>query len=197
MKSFLTTIEQWSKRVPARVWWVLSGALVAGGGLALYLMGQPGICECGYVKIWHSPTDVQSSQHLFDWYTFSHIIHGFVFYWLLTLVAPRMPFAARLVIALVPEVAWEVFENTDYVINRYRDAGQLAYFGDTVLNSLSDVLAMVAGFLYARFAPVWSTITLIIFFELFTLYSIRDNLTLNVIMLIHSFDFIKEWQAGR
>ncbi|MEX0672944.1 MAG: DUF2585 family protein, partial [Candidatus Paceibacterota bacterium] len=190
-------IEQWSRRVPRSVWWALACMLVAGGALALWAMGQPAICECGYTKFWHSATDVQSSQHLFDWYTFSHIIHGFIFYWLLTLFAPRMPFAARLVIALIPEVAWEVFENTDLVINRYRDAGQLAYFGDTVLNSVSDVLAMVGGFIYARFAPVWSTVTLIILFEIFTLYYIRDNLTLNVIMLIHSFDFIKEWQAGK
>ena len=161
-------------------------------------MGQVPICKCGYVKLWHGVVfSAENSQHVSDWYTFSHIIHGFAFYGLLWLVGRRWPVGARLLLAVVFESAWEIFENTDMVINRYREVTiSLDYYGDSVLNSVCDILAMVAGFLIASRLPVWTIVALTVTMELFVLWFIRDNLTLNIIMLVYPLENIKHWQGG-
>lgn len=168
--------------------------------LILLVMGQVLICKCGYVKLWHGiVASSENSQHISDWYSFSHIIHGFAFYWLLRMSKKRwgLPIGLLLLGALFLEISWEIFENTDFIINRYREVTiSLDYYGDSVINSVSDVLFMAAGFFVARKAPVWLTILLVIVMELFVGYFIRDNLTLNIIMLLYPLEAIKQWQMG-
>ena len=189
--------ESWHSRV-TRTHITICAGIVIAMIVALTLMGHPAICKCGYVKLWHGvPLSSENSQHISDWYTFSHIIHGFGFYWLTWLIARRQPLGARLVAAIFLECAWEVFENTDFVINRYREVTiSLDYYGDSVLNSTMDVVAMILGFVAAWRLPVVATILLALAFEAFVGYSIRDNLLLNIIMLIYPLEAIKRWQAG-
>lgn len=182
----------------SKKYFLISCLVLVAFAATLYLMGQTPICKCGYVKLWHGVTySSENSQHLSDWYSFSHIIHGFVFYWILWKIGGRWSIGLRLLFALFIETGWEIFENTDFIINRYREVTiSLDYYGDSIINSVFDVLFMILGFYFARKLPVWVTVSLVILMGLFVCYWIRDNLTLNIIMLIYPLDAILKWQAG-
>jgi hypothetical protein len=173
-------------------------ALFAVTAAILLAMGRNPICTCGSVELWVNAKDSpRTSQMLADWYSLSHIVHGLLFYAALWLVARRWPVEWRFLVALLVESAWEVTENTPFVIDRYRETtAALGYTGDSVINSLSDILMMCVGFLAARKLPVWVAVALLIALEVVPLFVIRDNLALNVWNLLAPNPAVAAWQAG-
>ena len=175
---------------------LVSAAILAG-------MGRPLICECGTVKLWWGVVQsAENSQHLTDWYSFSHVIHGLLFYGAAHLLWRRwqllggLPARWALPIALVIEAGWEILENSPIIIDRYRAVTvSWGYVGDSLINSVADIGWMAVGFWLASRLPVKASIATAIAFELFTLAMIRDNLTLNVLMLVWPVEAIKVWQA--
>jgi hypothetical protein len=193
----------WAPQKNSRAAWPVAGLAAAAGlialqAIALHFEGHPLICTCGTVRLWEGVVNsAENSQHISDWYSFSHVIHGFLFYGFLRLVLPNTSVGFRLALAVGVEGLWEVVENSAFVIDRYRTGTiSLNYFGDSILNSVSDTLFMVLGFAMAARLPIWVVVTLALLFEIGVGLAIRDNLTLNIIMLLHPFDSIRQWQAG-
>ena len=191
-----TPSDQWQKSIL-----ICLGVVLLMIGI-LTAMGRPFICENGTIKFWHGDVNsAENSQHFSDWYTFTHVVHGFLFYFLLWLLAKRMAFlrpaGIRYLFAVILEAGWEVLENTPIIIERYREATiALGYTGDSILNSFADIFYMSLGFLLALRLPLWASLLIVIVFEVGLLFFIRDNLALNILMLLFPIDGIKEWQAG-
>ena len=181
-------------------WWIVIGIALAAIVMTLFAMGRPPICACGSVKLWHGVVQSsENSQHIADWYTFSHIIHGFIFYGLGWLILRNQSLGLKLLLAVMIEGAWEIMENSPMIIDRYRAATvSYGYEGDSILNSFFDIIWMICGILFAGWSRIkaWWVVAIAIVFELMTLATIRDNLTLNVWMLIAPNDTIRGWQAG-
>ncbi len=170
-------------------------ALFALCGVVLYLEGRVGWCKYGF-SVWSPAWSHCTSQNLFDPYTLSHVLHGVIFYWALRLLVPQWPLAWRLVAALGVEVFWELVENSPWIIDRYRQTtASLDYTGDSILNSLTDVAAALAGFALASRISWKAAAAVFVAFELAALAIARDNLTLNVLMLLWPIDAIKHWQV--
>jgi hypothetical protein len=179
------------------VHWLIALGLLIVVAIVELAMGRHPICTCGHVELWHPRLDAGNSQHIADWYTLSHIIHGFIFYLIGWLVLRSRPPGERLVLAVAIEAAWEMLENSPIIIDRYREATiALGYTGDSILNSVSDVAWMALGFAFARRAPWPVTVIVAIAFELIALWAIRDNLTLNVLMLAWPVEAVKTWQGA-
>jgi hypothetical protein len=174
-------------------------AITVAAAVVERAMGRRVISKSGHVRLWAGKVNSpENSQHVSDWYTASHVIHGIAFYGLFHLVGRgRWSVGLRLILAVALEATWEVFENTPFTIERYRTATiALDYYGDSVLNSVCDILACAGGFFLAWRLPVWASVALVVVLELGVLLAIRDNLTLNIVMLIRPFESIKRWQAG-
>lgn len=185
-------------RNSTRFWLTIAALLLLAQIAGEAMMGRVWICTCGTVKLFEPAVNsAGNSQHIADWYTPSHIIHGFLFYALGWAVLRRARLAPRLTLAVLIEAAWELLENSPLIINRYRSTTMaVGYAGDSILNSSMDTVFMVAGFFFAARAPVWLTVTIALLFEILTGLLIRDNLTLNVLMLVWPIDAIKQWQGG-
>jgi len=184
-------------RIAGKHWGWVAGTTVMMAAMLAWL-GRTPICTCGYVKLWHGEVmSSENSQHLLDWYSPSHVLHGLAFYLALRYLLPNLSTGWRLVIAGVIEAGWEVVENTSWIIARYRgETAALDYFGDSILNSTADMAMMVVGFLIAMRAPVWVSVAIFIAAEVIVGYFIRDGLLLNIIMLLWPMDLIRQWQLG-
>lgn len=182
-----------------RVWpWLAVVAVLAAAAAALRWQGRLWLCDCGRFRVWLGDAwSPETSQQLFDPYSFTHVLHGFAFAGLLALVLPRANWRWRVALAVAVEALWEIAENTEYVINRYREAtAALGYNGDTVVNSLGDVVACAAGVLLARKLGLVKSILVFALTEAVLLFWIRDSLLLNILLLVYPSEAVKAWQAG-
>lgn len=188
---------------PSRKAWIISAIIALVALAILFAMGRPPICACGTVKLWYGVVEsAENSQHIADWYTPSHFIHGLLFYamawaffvkWRPLALSPKR---WGLQLAVLVESVWEVFENTPFVIDRYRAVTvSWGYAGDSIINSMSDIGWMTLGFLFAARVPWWVSVGLAVVLEVLTGFIIRDGLALNILMLVAPFDAVREWQA--
>jgi hypothetical protein len=186
-----------SKNERSRIWLAIV-VILAIAVVALRMQGRLWICACGRVDVWSGNINSSdNSQHIADPYSLTHVLHGLLFYGALALVVPRVPVRWRFVIAIAVEALWEVVENSAFVIGRYRATTlALGYEGDTVVNSVSDILFMAAGCWLARRLGFRRSAVVFVLAELILVVWIRDSLILNIIMLLVPIDAIKSWQMG-
>jgi len=179
-----------------RRWLVAIAILLVGFWLALWLLGRQFTSDSGF-GLWTGAWTENTSQWVADPYTFSHVLHGIFFYWLLLPLRGRLAVAPRFMIACLIEAGWEILENSPLVIDRYRVAtASLDYYGDSILNSTVDLVAAMLGFWLAwKFSWKW-VLPGVVAIELLLAYFVRDNLTLNILMLFYPLKSVKEWQLG-
>ncbi len=179
--------------------WLIAGLLLVliVTALALRLEGRLWICACGTIELWVGNTcTADNSQHILDPFSFTHVLHGVAFFWIIAWLGARLRSSWQVVLAMAVEGAWEIFENTNFVINRYRTAtAALGYTGDTVVNSIGDILCCLAGFLIARRLGFVRSLILFLLIELVLVVWIKDSLLLQILMLITPIEAIKNWQS--
>lgn len=182
-----------------RILWLVAGLLLlfVGTALALRFEGRLWICACGTIKFWVGNTcSSDNSQHLLDPYAFTHVLHGVAFYWIISWLLPRLRSEWQILTAIAFEAAWEIFENTNFVIDRYRTAtAALGYTGDAVVNSLGDIVCCLAGFLIAQRLGFRRSLIFFIVLELILILWIKDSLLLEILMLVSPIEAIKNWQT--
>lgn len=195
----------WYKKITVPTYVLIFIGIVLAQIFILYGMGREWICTCGFIKFWEGDVmSASNSQQIADWYTFSHIIHGFVFYgffiWISKKVFQKvggLPLGLMFIGAVFLETSWEVLENSTWIVEYYRNnTVSLGYIGDSILNSVFDVVWMAIGFVMARKMPIWSIILIAIGFEIMTGYFVRDGLLLNILMFIYPSEAVKAWQVA-
>lgn len=182
-----------------RLWpWLAVAGVLAAAAFTLRWQGRLWLCDCGRFRLWlGNAWSPETSQQLFDPYSFTHVLHGFALFGLFALLLRRTGWRWRLFYTVACEAAWEVFENTQFVINRYRETtAALGYNGDTIVNSLGDVIACAFGFLIARKLGLFKSLLVFALTEVALLFWIRDSLLLNILLLLYPSETIKAWQAG-
>lgn len=172
--------------------------LIAVAAVILLLQGRVWWCQVGDMSPWSWDIwSAHNSQHIIDPYSFTHVLHGMLEFWLIGLVFRKIPLAWRFFIAVFIESSWEVAENSRYVIERYREVTiSLDYFGDSIVNSLADIVCCATGFVIAWRLRFWRSLALFLATELILILTIRDSLLINILMLIYPIDSIKQWQMG-
>jgi hypothetical protein len=191
----MTTDKLWRRAGIIRV--AAIGSFVAlAMAFVLRLEGRLLICSCNRIVIWVGDVcSSNNSQQLLDPYSFTHLLHGFLLFWIVSVVFRRLAPEWQISLALLFEAAWEVFENTPFVINRYRtETAALGYNGDTVFNSLGDLLCAFAGIMIARQLGYRRSIIVFLVVEVILIFTIHDSLLLEILMLIKPIAAIKQWQ---
>jgi uncharacterized protein DUF2585 len=178
--------------------WLAIVVVLVSTACQLRSQGRLWWCSCDYLLLWAGdPWSSDNSQHLLDPYSFTHVLHGVIFGWLILGLAPRLSWAWQLWLAVAVESAWELIENSEFVIRRYREGtAALGYFGDSIVNSLGDVAMCGFGFLLVRWLGFRRSLVLFVAVEAVLLLWIRDSLILSLLMLIYPVEGIKHWQAS-
>ncbi len=197
MNKKLKAFVDFFKNLPL-IFWLVFIFLILLQILILHFAGQPYISKSGKIMLWTSEVvSAENSQQIFDWYTFSHIIHGFLFYWIYKFLFPRQKIWVLALFAICTEMAWEILENSPFIINKYREATiAVGYSGDSILNSVSDVFCAFFGFVFAALNRWKLVFVVLVIFEVMCFVLIRDNLTLNILMLGYPIDIVRSWQSG-
>jgi hypothetical protein len=179
--------------------WLAIAAVLIATVLFLRTEGRLWICSCGRLSVWSGQIcSADNSQQFLDPYSFTHILHGFLYAWLLLLIVPRLTAAWQFWCAVTLGSLWELLENSDFIINRYRtETAALGYQGDTVVNSLGDILCCMLGFIIARRLGFRRSLLVFVGSELVLLIWIRDSLLLEILMLIRPVGALKAWQMCR
>ncbi len=193
--------EEEDKRIAATSLWPLVASVAVVAVMVFVLRGQGRIwwCKTGDLAIYINQAwgSSHTSQHLLDPYTFTHILHGVLFFWLTGLIFSKLSIRWRFSIAIFVEAAWEVLENSSFIIEKYREnTASLDYFGDSIVNSVGDLLACAVGFWIAYKVGWWRSLIFFVLVEIALLIWIRDSFLLNIVMLIYPLDAIKYWQMG-